>query len=257
MILRRVIAHFRKQEWTAIAIDFLIVVMGVFVGLQVSNWNSAQRDKALARDYIDRLAADIDIERALLARAIDYFGQARRHAVSALEGFDGPADGLDEQFLIDLYQASQVWFVSFNRGTYDELQSTGRIALIGDPDLRANLANHFVRLDAMDYTLKATSEYRRVARLNLDNRVQMEIREKCGDQWINSNTHYYVALPEACDIDVPAPLAQSEIARLHAHDALRNELRFHLSVLDAQLGTLGNTNVIAGAALEKLREPRK
>jgi len=28
MILRRVIEHFRKQEWTAIAIDFLIVVVG-------------------------------------------------------------------------------------------------------------------------------------------------------------------------------------------------------------------------------------
>jgi hypothetical protein len=39
MILRRVIAHFKKQEWTAIALDFLIVVAGVFVGLQVSNWN--------------------------------------------------------------------------------------------------------------------------------------------------------------------------------------------------------------------------
>ncbi|VAV98847.1 hypothetical protein MNBD_ALPHA05-849 [hydrothermal vent metagenome] len=36
MILRRVIKHFRNQEWTAIFLDFLI---GVFVGLQVSNWN--------------------------------------------------------------------------------------------------------------------------------------------------------------------------------------------------------------------------
>ncbi len=30
MILRRVIGHFRRQEWTAIAIDFVIVVVGVF-----------------------------------------------------------------------------------------------------------------------------------------------------------------------------------------------------------------------------------
>jgi hypothetical protein len=37
MILRRVIKHFRNQEWTAIAIDFVIVVFGVFVGIQVAN----------------------------------------------------------------------------------------------------------------------------------------------------------------------------------------------------------------------------
>ena len=45
MILRRVIGHFRKQEWAAIAIDFLIVVFGVFVGLQVNNWNEARKDR--------------------------------------------------------------------------------------------------------------------------------------------------------------------------------------------------------------------
>jgi hypothetical protein len=28
MILRRVIKHFRNQEWTAIFLDFLIVVIG-------------------------------------------------------------------------------------------------------------------------------------------------------------------------------------------------------------------------------------
>ena len=35
MLLRRVIQHVRQQEWTAIGIDFVIVVMGVFIGLQV------------------------------------------------------------------------------------------------------------------------------------------------------------------------------------------------------------------------------
>lgn len=41
MMLRRVIAHFRRQEWTAIALDFFIVVFGVCIGIQVSNWNGA------------------------------------------------------------------------------------------------------------------------------------------------------------------------------------------------------------------------
>ena len=35
MLLRRVIEHVRDQNWTAIAIDFVIVVAGVFVGIQV------------------------------------------------------------------------------------------------------------------------------------------------------------------------------------------------------------------------------
>lgn len=42
MLLRRIIEHVKAQNWTAIAIDFVIVVVGVFIGIQVSNWNDAR-----------------------------------------------------------------------------------------------------------------------------------------------------------------------------------------------------------------------
>jgi len=45
MILRRVIAHFRRQEWTAIFLDFVIVVIGVFVGLQAQEWSKNFSDR--------------------------------------------------------------------------------------------------------------------------------------------------------------------------------------------------------------------
>ncbi|GJL92750.1 hypothetical protein [Hyphococcus sp.] len=60
MILRRVIAHFRKQEWTAIALDFLIVVMGVFVGLQVNNWNEARAAEHRKDEIIAALITDLE-----------------------------------------------------------------------------------------------------------------------------------------------------------------------------------------------------
>lgn len=60
MILRRVISHFQKQEWTAIALDFIIVVTGVFLGIQIGNWNEARGDR---RDYelaLDRYAEEVE-----------------------------------------------------------------------------------------------------------------------------------------------------------------------------------------------------
>lgn len=53
MILRRVIAHFRRQEWTAIALDFFIVVFGVYIGIQVSNWNAARLEASALRAGAD------------------------------------------------------------------------------------------------------------------------------------------------------------------------------------------------------------
>jgi len=58
MILHRVIEQVRKQEWTAIAIDFVIVVLGVFIGIQVSNWNEMRANKASLTKALERLEAE-------------------------------------------------------------------------------------------------------------------------------------------------------------------------------------------------------
>src|SRR4051812_39978670 len=55
MILRRITEHLKQQHWTAIAIDLGIVVLGVFIGLQVNNWNEARNDRARERIYLERL----------------------------------------------------------------------------------------------------------------------------------------------------------------------------------------------------------
>ena len=63
MILRRVIGHFRKQEWTAIALDFLIVVFGVYIGLQVQEWGQAQVDRKRELQIVADMLADLEIDR--------------------------------------------------------------------------------------------------------------------------------------------------------------------------------------------------
>ncbi len=59
MILRRVIEHVKDQNWTAVALDFVIVVVGVFIGIQVANWNAARQDEHEGREYIDRIQEDL------------------------------------------------------------------------------------------------------------------------------------------------------------------------------------------------------
>ena len=36
MLLRRITKHITEQNWFAVFIDFLIVVVGVFIGIQVA-----------------------------------------------------------------------------------------------------------------------------------------------------------------------------------------------------------------------------
>ncbi len=59
MLLRRMTQHIKNQNWFAVGLDFVIVVVGVFIGIQVANWNEARTEDELASRYIVQLAADI------------------------------------------------------------------------------------------------------------------------------------------------------------------------------------------------------
>ena len=66
MILRRIKAHVEKENWFAVFLDFCIVVVGVFIGLQVANWNEARSEN-------ERVATQLASFRTELILARDYF----------------------------------------------------------------------------------------------------------------------------------------------------------------------------------------
>ena len=69
MLLRRIAEHVRAQNWTAIAIDFVIVVTGVFIGIQVANLNESRIAERNSRLYENRLREEmVEIDRAIARR---------------------------------------------------------------------------------------------------------------------------------------------------------------------------------------------
>ena len=66
MILRRVIEHVKTQNWTAVALDFVIVVVGVFIGIQVANWNDARGERRAYLNALDRLRGEINANYEML-----------------------------------------------------------------------------------------------------------------------------------------------------------------------------------------------
>jgi hypothetical protein len=58
MILHGVVEQLRRQDWVAVAIEFVLVVAGVFLGIQVSNWNEQRKERATESAYLARIARD-------------------------------------------------------------------------------------------------------------------------------------------------------------------------------------------------------
>ena len=69
MIPRRIVDAFRRQDWFTVLVETMIVVLGVFLGLQVNNWNAAQADARAYDEALDRLRGEIDANMEMLDNA--------------------------------------------------------------------------------------------------------------------------------------------------------------------------------------------
>ncbi|HKL91158.1 MAG TPA: hypothetical protein VJ880_08250, partial [Allomuricauda sp.] len=58
----------RKQDWASFAIEFLIVLLGVFLALQAEDWNQERKDRNLEEVYIARLIDEAKTNIDILAQ---------------------------------------------------------------------------------------------------------------------------------------------------------------------------------------------
>jgi len=133
MLLRRVIDHVKTQNWTAVGLDFLIVVLGVFFGLQVNNWNDARHNER-RKDYaMNALQTEFEQNIRRLQQVQTYLGgrsEQERGMVLALaeDNPAGKAALINDAFTQIMYFS----YLGVQDSAFESLKQSGDMALIDD-----------------------------------------------------------------------------------------------------------------------------
>lgn len=127
MLLRSITKHVQEQNWYAIGIDFFIVVVGVFIGMQVANWNDVQTFKEKETYLLMELKREIEsaiIDTNKKISSIEQVVAAINRSVAFFE--KGESCGNEcWQVLVDFLTASQWQELDVDRTTYSEMRSLG------------------------------------------------------------------------------------------------------------------------------------
>ena len=241
MILRRIIAHFRKQEWTAIFLDFVIVVAGVFVGMQVSNWNAARTTDQRSRVVTAQLVEDLHAEAWGFQYLLEYSDDVLKSAERALTLLEGRAPRDDEALLIAAYRATQYREPRRRRSTYDELISTGEIGLIRDRALR-DLAIQVYTTPMFDNIRQegALSRYREAFRMTVPIAVQRALSATCGDRTVIPGDYASIIdqIDYPCSTGLPPEALREAAAALKADPMIAPLLRLRIADIETRRGDM-------------------
>jgi len=221
----------RDHDWVAACIDLLIVVVGILIALQVSNWNQRRVDSGRAHAYLGRILADLETDLRVNGNRERFMTQVGRYGQQALAHADHGVlvEGSAWKTVLAYFQAGQFYAYSREGNAFDEMRDAGDLGLIHDSQLRSQLAFYY------------ESDANRMADIMLMNLVP-QYRED-----IRSVTpmpvqdyiwaHCFRILPGSARdqrlIECPAPIGDTEardiLARFAQVPELSRELRFWLS----------------------------
>ncbi len=160
MLLRRMIDHVRKQEWTAVILDFMIVVTGILIAFQITNWSETRADRRDEKRYLAELAVNLEADRTQARNGQEASLQRLAAAEAILAGAapdydrppffvqinrDLPTPGAFAEYPY-AYLASYSFMVSAEN-TFDELIQTGNIGVLSNRSLVTKLTRYYDRMD--------------------------------------------------------------------------------------------------------------
>jgi hypothetical protein len=257
MRYRRLIEHLRRQDGMAIAIDLVIVVVGVFIGIQVANWNDSLADERLGRAYAARLAEDLERDLASRRLLVDYYG-AVLDSVERTDALLAQPDADPKALVIAAYRASEINYRAPSRATWDEIVSSGDTGLL-PREVATSAANYFAFDTARNVldTL-SNSAYRRLVRTTLPLALQQALRAGCSD--VRDDDQDITGFMPDCQLDVSTEIVLAAAAALRTNPELQASLRHQYSdVFSAHANIRGDAIAIerALAALKGLPLPAK
>ena len=235
MVISRIRQHVVLHNWFAVFVDLVIVVVGVFLGTQANNWNDARIERNTVAEFQRDIIADLKANELDLASRKIYYSATRAHALAALAAIESPASARNEKFLVDAYQATQVWSRPLTRAAYDEMAGAGLSRSVGDKEMRARLTAYYTQIRQFDVTALGLTSYRERLRRALPYSAQEAIRRKCGDRVTTfSNGAQLASLPESCSPGIgDAEVAAASSNLLSAN--LNEDLVRHIADLDQKI----------------------
>jgi hypothetical protein len=154
-----------------------------------------------------------------------YYEWVREEGLKTLAAMDKPSSALDERFLVDAYQSSQILPWELKRNTYEQIIASGAIGNIGNAALRDHITNYYATSDVTGINLTPVMPYRDILRRAMPYAVQHAIRTDCAERIADdARGETVMVLPRDCTIRLDPAMMRRAVDQVRGTPGLALDL---------------------------------
>ena len=238
MVIRRIREHVAAQNWFAVGIDLAILVAGVFLGMQVNNWNQTRVENEQARDYRLRLISELDFNARQFTEQAHYYRQVHANGTAALRALKDPSVPAAD-LLIQAYQLSQMDEAPPKAYIYQEMAASGLVSRLGGEQIQDVASDYYLNIDASKPTMARMSPYRELIRALVPASFQSLIRKRCGDRLVKYKDRIVgLTLVDDCQIALDAALATAAAREIREWPDMHREMTRYVTLTQERIETI-------------------
>jgi hypothetical protein len=146
MILRSLNKHIKEQNWFAVFLDFFIVVLGILLAFQVTNWNEERKAKFAEQAVINQLGLEFASIKTQLEKQIEVREQWIELIAKLIQTLDGELAEDPTLIKSALDATTAAGRVPAQSAAYIQLTSSGDLSQLSNEALRHALVTYDTRL---------------------------------------------------------------------------------------------------------------
>ncbi len=248
MLLRRITQHVKDQNWFAVFVDFLIVVVGVFIGIQVANWND---ERAVFKKETQALIA---LRKEILASIntteskINSYQQAADAGKRSLAFIDAEVDCEDNCWnrIVDLMHASQWQDLYVSDSSYQNMRNKGFPQSVEIIDA---VEDYLAQNKSNAITFLEFPPYRSLVRQYVDVKASEFYWDQCWSL-VDGLENYILDCPKGISDEE----AKAIIEKIISNPNIKPYLTLWVSGIVSLPTVLGNQNMAAQKAIDLINQ---
>lgn len=239
MIFRRIYVQFREQNWPAVVTELIILVIGVFAGIESSNWNEARIERQQEREYLVRLHEDVLASAEGIRRDNVYLEQQLSDQALVLAALEECTVDPENQAEVER-GLKTLGFINpprFFKRTYEELAASGRMDIIQSDAIKVELAGMVhefeFRQSVQDSVFRLLDSYR----MMVEQQLRYDISQALLDPETRPRVVYRIEdlCKEPKNALVVSAISFHTLDRLQAAQDLHQRYMDFLPVLESEL----------------------